>query len=70
MIITLTEGAAVLNLADIDPDPTNPRADLGDLTGLRDSIAEHGLIEPLIVTASDEGRYLLVANTDRKERAS
>lgn len=39
-------------LADIAANPTNPRTDLGDLTELAASIAESGLVQPLIVATA------------------
>lgn len=69
MNITLTEGAIDLDLALLDPDPTNPRTDLGDLTGLIESIQQNGIIEPPIVTADGDGRYIIVAGHRRTAAA-
>ena len=49
----------------IDPDPKQPRKDLGDLTDLAMSIREHGLLQPLIVEAVDGGRYRILAGERR-----
>jgi ParB family transcriptional regulator, chromosome partitioning protein len=56
----------------IEPNPFQPRATVADheLTGLADSIREHGIIQPLIVAESDEpGRYRLIAG-ERRWRAA
>lgn len=55
-----------LNLADMQPHPDNPRANLGDLSELTRSIRSHGIIEPVVVLpANDEGVYLIVAGRRR-----
>lgn len=43
----------------IDPSPDNPRASLGDVGELAESIRELGMISPVLVTPAD-GRYSLV----------
>lgn len=62
---------------DIEPNPKQPRAQIkpDELIGLADSIREHGILEPLIVTEiKDEqrqptGKYMLVAG-ERRWRAA
>lgn len=49
----------------IDPDPDQPRKDLGDITDLAMSIREHGLLQPLIVEPADGGRYRILAGERR-----
>jgi len=49
----------------IEPDPNQPRKDLGEITGLAASIREHGLLSPLIVEALPPGRYRLIAGQRR-----
>lgn len=58
---TLTE----LPLEQIEPDPTQPRQDLGDLSDLKASIASVGLVQPIIVTILGYERYRLVAGERR-----
>lgn len=56
---------AELSLEMIVPDPTQPRKDLGDLKGLKASIQQHGIMQPLIVSPRDEDTYLLIAGERR-----
>jgi len=49
----------------IEPDPNQPRKNLGDLTELAESIREQGLIQPLVVEGIALGRYRLVAGGRR-----
>lgn len=52
-------------LAQIIPDPQQPRQELGDLTGLQASIAMHGLMQPLVVSPATADRYQLIAGERR-----
>ncbi len=60
----------VLAVGDIKPNPHQPRTVLDEehLNELADSIREHGLIQPLIVTKGEES-YTLIAG-ERRWRAS
>ena len=49
----------------LEPDPNQPRKNLGDLTELAESIREQGLIHPLVVEALALGRYRIVAGERR-----
>ncbi len=49
----------------IQRDPTQPRKDLGELDGLRASIKDQGILQPLIVTPLDDQQYRLVAGERR-----
>jgi len=53
------------------PSPLQPRKTFNEdqLAELRDSIKEHGVIQPLIVRKSDDGRFELIAG-ERRWRAS
>ena len=53
----------------IDPNPEQPRQVLGDLSELKASIAEKGIIEPLIVRQRG-ARYQIIAGERRYQAAS
>lgn len=60
-----------LNIDDIYPDPEQPRK-IFDEAALRDlaaSIGEHGVIMPIVVNASADGKYKIIAG-ERRWRAS
>lgn len=52
----------------IDPNPDQPRQAMGDLTDLKASIVEKGIIEPLIVRPRGE-RYGIIAGERRYQAA-
>lgn len=58
------EGQPVLlqvKAASLDPNPDNPRKNLGDLTELSASIASQGVQQPLVVTPADkQGRHTII----------
>ncbi len=56
-------------VAEIMPNPYQPRTnfDPNKLQELADSIAEHGIIQPLVVTYNKEGGYELIAGERRLE---
>ena len=53
----------------VDPNPDQPRQVMGDLSELMASIAEKGIIEPLVVRQRG-GRYQIVAGERRYQAAS
>src|SRR5882762_7909244 len=54
----------------IDPNPEQPRTEFGDLTELTASIAEKGVLEPLLVKPSrSTGRWMIIAG-ERRYRAA
>jgi ParB family chromosome partitioning protein len=61
------ESQALLHIPieDILPDPNQPRQDLGDLEGLKASIAEHGMMQPLVVSPNGSDKYLIIAGERR-----
>jgi ParB family chromosome partitioning protein len=64
-------GLAVLSIADIRPDPNQPRRifDEALLEELAASIAQRGVIQPIIVRPLDNGHFQLVAG-ERRWRAA
>ena len=67
------QGAARrLPIADLRPNPRQPRRDLArsELEALAESIREHGVLQPLVVTPAPDGNgYLLIAGERRLEAA-
>ncbi len=63
-------GVITVNLNDIEPNRDQPRKDFDEeaLTELADSIAEHGLIQPIVVKPETNGRYSIIAG-ERRWRA-
>ncbi|MGI8835032.1 MAG: ParB/RepB/Spo0J family partition protein [Pyrinomonadaceae bacterium] len=54
----------------IDPNPEQPRSEFGDLTELTASIADKGVLEPLLVKPSrSTGRWMIIAG-ERRYRAA
>src|SRR2546423_11790592 len=54
----------------LDPNPDQPRVEIGDLTELINSVRERGVLEPLLVTSSSiRGRWMIVAG-ERRWRAA
>ena len=52
-------------LALLDPDPDQPRKDLGNLQELEASIGTHGLLQPMIVEPTEDGRHHILAGERR-----
>ncbi len=67
---TESESAIILNINDIEPNRDQPRKDFDEqaLAELADSIARHGLIQPIVVRPTTEGRYMIIAG-ERRWRA-
>ena len=59
-----------LDLIDASKDQPRKHFDENSLRELADSIKEHGVIQPIVVTAHKEGRYLLVAGERRLKAAA
>jgi ParB family chromosome partitioning protein len=54
----------------LDPNPEQPRVEIGDLTELTASIKEKGVLEPLLVKSSRlSGRWIIIAG-ERRWRAA
>ena len=64
-------GAVSLKTSDIEPNRAQPRHDFDEesLRELADSIAQHGILQPLLVRPLPDGGYQLVAG-ERRWRAS
>ena len=71
--LTAHQPAAVgrmIDLEKLDPNPEQPRVEFGDLTELTASIAEKGVLEPLLVKPSRAtGRWMIIAG-ERRYRAA
>lgn len=69
--VTSTSGLAEVPVRAIVPNPHQPRSSFDEqgLNALADSIREHGLIQPLIVTHTSEDQYTLIAG-ERRWRAA
>lgn len=60
----------MIPLDKIDPNPEQPRTEFGDLTELTASIADKGVLEPLLVKPSPAtGRWMIIAG-ERRFRAA
>jgi ParB family transcriptional regulator, chromosome partitioning protein len=53
----------------IFPNPEQPRTEFGDLTELTESIREKGVLEPLLVKPTGDGRFMIIAG-ERRWRSS
>lgn len=63
-----TQGIALVSVDNIAPNPRQPRArfDPEELRELAESIREHGVIQPLVVTESDQPeKFILIAGERR-----
>ncbi len=60
-----------LKIIDVEPNPYQPRSnfDKEKLQALADSIKTHGVIEPILVSAENNGMYRIIAG-ERRWRAS
>ncbi len=69
--LSSTSGAVKVKLMDIEPNRDQPRKQFDDdaLNDLANSIAQHGILQPLLVRPMSDGTYQLVAG-ERRWRAS
>ena len=67
---TEKESAVTVKLHDIEPNREQPRKDFDEdaLSELADSIAKHGLLQPIIVRPLSNGNYMIIAG-ERRWRA-
>ncbi|HYB52868.1 MAG TPA: ParB/RepB/Spo0J family partition protein, partial [Thermoanaerobaculia bacterium] len=56
-------------IEEIETNPDQPRTNVGDLTELTRSIESKGILEPLLVRPSADGRYTIIAG-ERRFRAA
>src|SRR2546426_4469564 len=60
----------MISVDKLDPNPDQPRREIGDLTDLTNSIKQRGVLEPLLVKPSpNNGRWLIIAG-ERRWRAA
>lgn len=64
------KGSVTVNINEIEPNRNQPRKDFDEaaLNDLADSIAQHGLIQPIVVRPTVDGRYMIIAG-ERRWRA-
>lgn len=53
----------------IEPNPDQPRVEIGDLSELSSSIKEKGVLEPLLVKPNNDGTWMIIAG-ERRWRAA
>lgn len=56
-------------ISQIEPNPEQPRVEIGDLTDLSSSIREKGVLEPLLVKPNNDGTWMIIAG-ERRWRAA
>jgi ParB family chromosome partitioning protein len=60
----------MISIEQLDPNPEQPRVEIGDLTELTISVKEKGVLEPLLVKPSaQKGRWMIIAG-ERRWRAA
>lgn len=59
----------IIPINKIEPNPDQPRIEIGDLTELASSIKEKGVLEPLLVKPNGDGTWMIIAG-ERRWRAS
>src|SRR6266699_4324053 len=64
-----TQIGRLIAIDKIDPNPEQPRTEIGDLTELTASISEKGVLEPLLVKPM-MGRWMIIAGERRWRAAS
>ena len=59
----------IIPISQIEPNPDQPRTEIGDLTELTSSIKEKGVLEPLLVKPFSDGTWMIIAG-ERRWRAA
>ena len=60
----------MISLDRLEPNPNQPRIEIGDLTDLINSIREKGVLEPLLVRPSEVGGRFMIISGERRYRAA
>src|SRR5688500_20176396 len=56
----------MISVEQLDPNPEQPRVEIGDLTELTTSVSEKGVLEPLLVKhTAQKGRWKIIAGESR-----
>lgn len=65
-------GVTMMRLSEIEPNPEQPRRDFDpeSLSQLAESIATHGLIQPIVVRSTGSGEFYEIIAGERRWRAS
>lgn len=71
LLIDKNETVYSLNISTVIPNPDQPRQhfDAEALEGLSQSIKQHGVLQPIVVTEGGDGTYIIIAG-ERRWRAS
>lgn len=67
---SVTHIGSMIPLELIDPNPEQPRTQLGNLEELTASVREKGVLEPILVREKDGGRYEIISGERRYRAAS
>lgn len=59
----------IIAINKIEPNPDQPRVEIGDLTDLSSSIKQKGVLEPLLVKPIGDGTWMIIAG-ERRWRAA
>lgn len=59
----------ILSIKNLEPNPDQPRVEIGDLTDLTESIREKGVLEPILVKPDKTGSWMIIAG-ERRWRAA
>lgn len=60
----------MISIERLEPNPNQPRIEIGDLTDLIASIRERGVLEPLLVRPSEVGGRFMIISGERRYRAA
>lgn len=59
----------IISISKIEPNPNQPRVEIGDLSELSSSIKQKGILEPLLVKPIGDGTWMIIAG-ERRWRAA